>query len=73
MIVTNTIIIALLLAGWAWIASMLLDNFEEDIARLPTGRRIALICVLVIFAPIFFWEEILEIVVDEIIGGGEAE
>lgn len=73
MIVTNTIIIAMLLAGWAWIASMLLDNFEEDLAVLPTGRRIALICVLVIFAPIFFWEELLEIIVDIIIDGEEEE
>lgn len=73
MIVTNTIVIALLLAGWAWIANMLLGNFEEDIANLPTGRRIALICVLVIFAPVFFWEEILEIVIDIIIDGEEEE
>ena len=67
--ITNTILIAILLAGWAWIANMLLGNFEEDIMRLSTGRRIALICVLVIFAPVFFCEEILEIVVDEIIDG----
>ena len=46
-------------------------NFEEDLAVLPTGRRVALICVLVIFAPVFFCEEILEIVVDIIIDGGE--
>lgn len=71
MIVTNTIIIAILLAGWAWIANMLLGNFEEDLATLPTGRRIALICVLVIFAPVFFCEEILEIVIDIIIDGEE--
>ena len=71
MIVTNTIIIAILLAGWAWIANMLLGNFEEDIVRLPMGRRTALICVLVIFAPVFFCEEILEIVIDEIIDGEE--
>ena len=61
------IITALLLAGWAWVANMLLGNFEEDLAVLPTGRRVALICVLVIFAPVFFCEEILEIVVDIII------
>lgn len=61
------IIIAVLLAGWAWIANMLLGNFEEDMASLSTGRRLALICVLVIFAPVFFCEEILEIVIDEII------
>lgn len=73
MIVTNTIIIAILLAGWAWIANKLLGNFEEDLAVLPIGRRIALICVLVIFAPIFFWEEILEIIVDIIIDGEEEE
>jgi hypothetical protein len=52
---------------------MLLGNFEEDLAELPTGRKIALICVLVIFAPIFFWEEILEIVIDVIIDRGEEE
>ena len=65
------IVIAILLAGWAWIANVLLGNFEENIASLPTGRRIALICVLVIFAPIFFWEEILEIIIDIIIDGEE--
>ena len=64
------IIIAILLAaGWAWIANMLLGNFEEDLATLPTGRKIALVCMLVIFAPIFFWEELLEIIVDIIING----
>jgi hypothetical protein len=29
--------------------------------------------VLVIFAPVFFWEEILEIVIDIIIDGEEEE
>lgn len=69
----NFIIIVILLAGWAWIANVLLGNFEEDIASLPTGRRIALICVLVIFAPVFFLEELLEIIVDIIIDGEEEE
>jgi hypothetical protein len=67
------IIIAILLAGWACVANMLLGNFEEDLAALPPSRKAALICVLVIFAPIFFWEEILEIMIDVIIDGGEEE
>lgn len=71
--IVDFIVIAILLAGWAWIANMLLSNFEEDIASLPTGRRIALICVLVIFAPIFFWEEMLEIIIDIIVDGEEEE
>lgn len=65
------IIIAMLLAGWAWVANTLLSNFEKDLATLPTGRKIALICVLVIFAPIFFCEGMLEIIVDIIIDGEE--
>jgi hypothetical protein len=73
MIIINMIIVAMLLTGWAWIADMLLGNFEEDLATLPTGRKVALICVLVIFAPVFFWEELLEIIVDIIIDGEEEE
>lgn len=69
----NFVIVAIIFAGWAWIANILLGNFEEDLATLPTGRKVALICVLVIFAPVFFWEELLEIIVDIIIDGEEEE
>lgn len=59
--------IILLLSLWAWVASQLMNNFEEDLERLDSWRRVLLYAILFVFAPIFFIEELLEIVIDEII------
>ena len=63
------VVIVLLLFAWAWVASQLIDNFEEDLERLSSGRKVLLYMILFVFAPIFFIEELLEIVIDEIIEG----
>ena len=65
------VVIILLLFLWAWVASQLIDNFEEDLERLSPGRKVLLYIILFVFAPIFFIEELLEIVIDEIIEGEE--
>lgn len=57
----------LLLSIWAWVASQLMNNFEEDLERLDSWRRVLLYAILFVFTPIFFIEELLEIVIDEII------
>lgn len=61
------VVTILLLALWAWVASQLMNNFEEDLDRLSVGRKVLLYAILFVFAPVFFVEEILEIVIDEII------
>ena len=61
------VVIILLLSLWAWAASQLMDNFEEDLERLSLGRQVLLYTILFVFAPIFFIEELLEIIIDEII------
>lgn len=63
------VVIILLLFLWAWVASQLIDNFEEDLERLSPGRKVLLYMILFVFAPIFFIEELLEIVINEIIEG----
>ena len=63
--------IIILLVLWIWVASKLLDNFQQDIDRLETWRSVLLQLVLAIFAPIFFTEEMLEILIDWIIGDEE--
>ena len=62
-----TVVIVLLLSLWAWVASQLMNNFEEELERLDSWRRVLLYVILFVFAPIFFIEELLEIVIDEII------
>lgn len=62
-----TVVTILLLSIWAWVASQLMNNFEEDLERLDSWRRVLLYAILLVFAPIFFIEELLEIVIDEII------
>lgn len=62
-----TVVTILLLSIWAWVASQLMNNFEEDLERLSPGRKVLLYIILFIFAPIFFIEELLEIIIDEII------
>ena len=61
------VVTILLLSLWAWVASQLMNNFEEDLDRLSVGRKVLLYAILFVFAPVFFVEEILEIVIDEII------
>jgi hypothetical protein len=34
--------VILLLSLWAWIASQLMDNFEEDLERLDSWKRVLL-------------------------------
>jgi predicted transporter len=52
---------------WAWVANQLMNNFEEDLEQLSSGRKVLLYTILFVFAPIFFIEELLEIIIDEII------
>ena len=61
------VVIILLLSLWAWVANQLMNNFEEDLERLDSWKRVLLYTILFVFAPIFFIEELLEIVIDEII------
>ena len=62
-----TVATILLLSLWAWVASQLINNFEEDLERLSPGRQVLLYIILFVCAPIFFIEGLLEIVIDEII------
>ena len=62
-----TVVTILLLSIWAWVASQLMNNFEEDLERLSLGRKVLLYIILFVFAPVFFIEELLEIIIDEII------
>lgn len=62
-----TIATILLLSLWAWVANQLMNNFEEDSERLDSWKRVLLYIILFVFAPIFFIEELLEIIIDEII------
>ena len=59
------IVIAIL---WFFVSWQLLANFTEEREALPIGRRILLELTLMIFALVFFAAELLEILVDEIIG-----
>ena len=61
------VVTILLLSLWTWVASQLMNNFEEDLERLDSWRRVLLYAILFVFAPIFFIEELLEIIIDEII------
>lgn len=65
------VVIILLLFLWAWVANQLTNNFEEDLERLVSWKRMLLYVILFVFAPIFFIEELLEILIDEIIEGEE--
>lgn len=63
--------IIILMIVWIWVAYNLLGNFAADLEELPWWRREILTCVLITFAPIFFAEELLEILIDYIIGNEE--
>ena len=61
------VVTILLLSLWAWVASQLMNNFEEDLDRLSVGRKVLLYAILFVFTPVFFVDDLLEIVIDEII------
>ena len=54
-------LIMIIWAFWAW---RLIDNFDEDLRTLPWYKEIALVLILVLGAPFFMIEEILEILID---------
>lgn len=54
----------LLMIVWAFWAWRLIDNFDEDLRALPWYKEIALTVILVLGAPFFMVEEILEILID---------
>ena len=66
MVVGILIVIFSLLWG-----GILIGNFEEEIEGLPWYKAWLLEFVLITGAIFFFVEEMLEIIVDEIIGGEE--
>lgn len=65
------IFLCVLAVIWAVIASKIMDNFNEDLRKLSKWRFWALHIVVLVFAPVFFIEELLEIAVDWIIGDEE--
>lgn len=65
------IVVCVLAVIWAMIASKIMDNFAEDLPKLSKWRFMALHMVVLIFAPVFFIEELLEIAIDLIIGEEE--
>ena len=65
------IILFAVAVAWATIAAMIMNNFNKDLARLSKWRSVALHVVILVFAPVFFIEELLEILIDVIIGGEE--
>ena len=67
------ILICVLAVAWAMIASRIMDNFAEDLPKLSKWRFWALHIVVLIFAPVFFIEELLEIAIDWIIGEEQSE
>ena len=54
----------LLMIVWAFWAWRLIDNFDEDLRTLPWYKEIALTAILVLGAPFFMIEELLEILID---------
>ena len=65
------ILVCVLAVIWATIASKIMDNFAEDLPKLSKWRFWALHIVVLIFTPVFFIEELLEIAIDWIIGEEE--
>ena len=65
------ILVCVLAVAWAMIASRIMDNFAEDLPKLSKWRFLVLHMVVLIFAPVFFIEELLEIAIDLIIGEEE--
>lgn len=63
----------LVIIGWAWIATNLMNNFDADREQLNWWRRTALDIILLVFAPVFFAEELLEMLIEAIIGEDDGE
>ena len=63
--------LCVLAVAWATIASKIVDNFAADLEKMSLWRRILLQTVILVFAPVFFIEELLEILIDVIVGGEE--
>lgn len=55
-------------AWWVTWGARLMENFEKEIDELPLWRSVALQLVLIFGAGFFCIEELLEILIDEIIG-----
>lgn len=55
------VVLMLIWAGWAW---RLIDNFDEELRTLPWYKEIPLALILILGAPFFMVEEILEILID---------
>ena len=58
-------IFVILWAAWAW---KLIDNFSEDLKELVWWKEILLALILILGAPFFMVEEILEIAIGLILG-----
>ena len=65
------VFLCVLVVAWATIASKIMDNFAADLPKLSKWRFWVLHIVVLIFAPVFFIEELLEILIDCIIGEEE--
>lgn len=63
----------LLMIVWAFWAWRLIDNFDEDLRALPWYKEIALTVILVLGAPFFMVEEILEILIDMLLEEDDEE
>ena len=65
------IFLCVLAVIWAVIASKIMDNFAADLPQLNWWRFWVLHIMVLIFTPVFFIEELLEIAIDWIIGEEE--
>ena len=63
-------LIMIIWAFWAW---RLIDNFDEDLRTLPWYKEIALALILILGAPFFMIEEILEILIDMLLEENSGE
>ena len=53
-------------ATWAW---RILKNFEEDIEKMSLWRIVALVVIVTFGAGFFVIEDLLEILLDLVVGG----
>lgn len=61
----------IIICFWFYMAIQLVQNFEGDLENLSWWRVLVLEGILVFFAPIFLIEEILEMIIDWVIGDEE--
>lgn len=61
----------LIATGWIYWGSRLIDNFSEELDKLDRWRGLLLQAVLTLGAGFFFIEEMLEILIDVIVGEEE--